>query len=79
MAETETDAARGLRAAAGGQPQGLGGCAHGACMLPQVQPGGRERHGLADPKTRRPADPQTLTIVTLHAGVVTRVDRKISR
>jgi hypothetical protein len=24
-------------------------------------------------------DPQTLTIVTLHAGVVTRVDRKISR
>ena len=28
------------------------------------------------PHTR---DPQTLTIVTLHAGVVTRVDRKISR
>jgi hypothetical protein len=26
-----------------------------------------------------PKDPQTLTIVTLHAGVVTRVDRKISR
>ena len=24
-------------------------------------------------------DPQTLTIVTFHAGVVTRVDRKISR
>ena len=24
-------------------------------------------------------DPQTLTIVTLHAGVATRVDRKISR
>ena len=24
-------------------------------------------------------DPQTLTIVTLHAGVVMRVDRKISR
>lgn len=24
-------------------------------------------------------DPQTLTIVTLHGGVVTRVDRKISR
>lgn len=26
-----------------------------------------------------PKDPQTLTIVTFHAGVVTRVDRKISR
>ena len=26
-----------------------------------------------------PRDPQTLTIVTFHAGVVTRVDRKISR
>ena len=26
-----------------------------------------------------PRDPQTLTIVTLHAGVVSRVDRKISR
>ncbi len=24
-------------------------------------------------------DPQTLTVVTFHAGVVTRVDRKISR
>ena len=24
-------------------------------------------------------DPQTLTIVTLHAGLVTRIDRKISR
>ena len=42
-------AAHGLRAAGGRQPQGLGGGAHGACMLQQVQPGGRERHGLAHP------------------------------
>jgi hypothetical protein len=26
-----------------------------------------------------PRDPQTLTIVTLHAGLVARIDRKISR
>ena len=40
-------AAHRLRSPAGGQAQGLGGHAHGACVLQQIQPRGRERHGLA--------------------------------
>jgi hypothetical protein len=34
---------------------GLGGRAHGACVLQQVQPGGGQRHGLAHPLEQRHA------------------------
>ena len=43
----------------------------------------RDERGVAEEKTwtylPHSRDPQTLTIVTFHAGVVSRVDRKIAR
>ena len=43
----------------------------------------RDERGVPEEKTwtylPHSRDPQTLTIVTFHAGVVTRVDRKIAR
>jgi hypothetical protein len=43
----------------------------------------RQERGVPEEKTwtylPHPRDPQTLTIVTFHAGAVTRVDRKIAR
>ena len=43
----------------------------------------RDERGVSEEKTwtyfPHSRDPQTVTIVTFHAGVVSRVDRKISR